>query len=161
MEQFHYRAEVELVSAKVGLDPLLVEAVVWQESAGDAHARRPEPKFWQRYLESREEWNGYHWLRISSSLGLMQIMPTTAVETRIVRRGDVDFPESLFRPLVNLEVGCTLLKGLLTWAGGDLRKALAAYNGGKGAYVAAQPQAYAVQVLAKYDTLKLRRGLRG
>ncbi len=55
--------------------------------------------------------------------GLMQLMPETAREMGV---------EDPFEPLQNLEGGSLYLKRLLTKYGGDLEKALAAYNWGPG-----------------------------
>jgi soluble lytic murein transglycosylase-like protein len=157
MNHFHYRGEVLVAAERNGLDPDLVEAVIWQESAGDPHARRAEPGFWKRYMAHREEYAGEHWLRWSSSLGLMQLMPTSAIETRLVARKDAGMPEILFSPSLNIEIGCAMLKRLLEWADGDLSKALAAYNGGRGNWRGEHPQRYAKQVLEKYAQVKARR----
>ena len=57
--------------------------------------------------------------------GLMQIMPFWQEE--IGRPGD-----NLFRPRTNLRYGCTILRHYLDREGGDILKALAAYNGSTG-----------------------------
>ncbi|HWP94848.1 MAG TPA: lytic transglycosylase domain-containing protein [Gammaproteobacteria bacterium] len=54
--------------------------------------------------------------------GLMQIMPFWLREI-----GHPD--DNLFDPRTNLRLGCTILKYYLDQEGGDLRKALARYNG--------------------------------
>jgi soluble lytic murein transglycosylase-like protein len=56
--------------------------------------------------------------------GLMQLMPTTAAEMGVT---------NAFNPQENLEGGVRYLRQLLSRYGGDLDKALAAYNAGAGA----------------------------
>lgn len=56
--------------------------------------------------------------------GLMQLMPTTAAEMGVL---------NAFNPQENLEGGVRYLRQLLSRYGGDLDKALAAYNAGAGA----------------------------
>jgi soluble lytic murein transglycosylase len=69
-------------------------------------------------------------VRIDSRVGargLMQLMP--AVGARLAAR--VEFhPDDLYRPEVNLELGCRLLADELRAASGHLPQALAAYNAG-------------------------------
>ncbi|MFP4615393.1 MAG: lytic transglycosylase domain-containing protein, partial [Thiohalorhabdus sp.] len=57
--------------------------------------------------------------------GLMQIMPFWREE--IGRPGD-----NLFEPRTNLRYGCTILRHYLEQEGGDILRALAAYNGSTG-----------------------------
>jgi soluble lytic murein transglycosylase len=64
--------------------------------------------------------------------GLMQLMP--AVGARLARReGQLDHHvDDLYRPEVNVELGCQLLADELRLAHGDVPQALAAYNAGSG-----------------------------
>ena len=71
--------------------------------------------------------------RVGAS-GLMQLMPATAAEVAGDPRLRSD-PSPLHDPAFNLRLGQTYLAQLLTQGGveGDLLRALAAYNGGRGA----------------------------
>lgn len=125
---FWYRAEVELMAERHGLDPDLVHAICLVESAGRTHAYRAEPQFWDRYLRDNPAYDGANPARVSASYGLMQVMYPTAVDHGYPI---TDPPEYLFVPLIGLEWGCRVLDGCLRWARHDVPAALAAYNGGK------------------------------
>lgn len=131
---FYYRPLIEELAKRHELDPLVVEAIVWQESGGRTHAYRFENGFWLRYLAHNPEYQDKNPDRVSASYGLMQVMYTTAVECGF--RGE---PELLFVPRIGLQCGCEYLARLLKWANGDQRKAFAAYNGGKGNAMAGPP----------------------
>lgn len=81
-----------------GLDPALVRAVVQAESGYNAGA-----------------------VSTKGALGLMQLMPATAVEMAVA---------SPFDPEENLRGGTRYLRALLERFGGDVILALAAYNAG-------------------------------
>lgn len=121
-----FRAEIEVVASRYGLDPNLVEAIVRVESSGLTHAYRYEPAFYQTYLANNPEYDGGNPRRVSASYGLMQVMYPVARELGL--SGE---PENLFVPLVGLEFGCKKLHQLLKWSKGNVDQALAAYNGGK------------------------------
>lgn len=144
-----YRALIESTARGHGLDPNLVEAVSIAESSGQTDAFRFEPGFFDRYLKNHPTHGKENPRRVSSSYGLMQVMFTTAQQY-----GFFDEPEELFKPDVGLQFGCLHLKRMLQWANGDVRKALAAYNGGQGNWTGAQPQQYASKVLKLLDTVK-------
>lgn len=152
--RFWYRAEVELIAGRHALTPDLVQAVCLIESSGQTDAFRPEPAFWDRYLRGKPEWDGANPRRVSASYGLMQVMFPVAVEHGMAR---TEPPEYLFVPLIGLEYGCRVLAARLEWARGDLRAALASYNGGKGGNAPGGPLrngAYADKVLAKLAALQ-------
>jgi len=94
------------------LDPLLVVAVIRQESMFDPTARSP-----------------------ADARGLMQLLPSTA--ERVAATTD---PIDLNDPQVNIDLGTRYLRALLTRFGGDPLKAIAAYNGGENAVVKWQRQ---------------------
>jgi soluble lytic murein transglycosylase-like protein len=83
------------------IDPALVRAVIETESGWNATAKSPK-----------------------GALGLMQLIPTTAV-----RFGVYD----AFSPQQNVDAGVRYLKTLLQRYNGNLDLALAAYNAGEGA----------------------------
>ena len=103
-----YYADVVVPEARGhDLDPLLVFALIKQESAFVAEARS--------YVGAR---------------GLMQLMPATAEEwTRRLRRSPVE-DEDLYDPEVNLRLGIPYLARLVRQFDGSIEKALAAYNAG-------------------------------
>jgi hypothetical protein len=81
--------------------------------------------------------------------GLMQLMPKTASELGVA---------DAFDPEQNLDGGVRHLGSLLSLYGGDVRRALAAYNAGEGAVARhngvppyAETRAYVERVLARYS----------
>jgi soluble lytic murein transglycosylase len=93
-------------TADGAVDPLLVLALMRQESLFDPAARSP-----------------------ADARGLMQLLPSTA--ERVARsRGEVP-PRSLYDPDAYITLGVAYLGQLLRDYDGDPRKALAAYNGGE------------------------------
>lgn len=146
-----YRAEIETAAAAHGLDPDLVAAVVEQESNGWASAFRFEPDFWSKYLKNNPLYKDRHPREVSASYGLMQTMYTTAVE-----HGYTGLPWGLFAPTVSLEYGCRVLDALLTWADGNVTKALGGYNAGRGGAEGTNGRKYARDVLARYE--RIRKG---
>lgn len=100
------RAAVEGEAAEFGVDPLLLVAVVRQESVFDTEALSP-----------------------AGARGLAQLMPGTASLT--ARGLDVSFsPELITVPDLNLHLGAAHLADLLERFGGRLEAAVAAYNAG-------------------------------
>jgi soluble lytic murein transglycosylase-like protein len=146
-----YRPLIEQIAADLDLDPNLVEAVVITESSAHTDAFRFEPAFFDRYLKGKPEYAGQIPRRIASSYGLAQVMFSTAQQY-----GFVGHPELLFVPDVGLRYGCLHLRAMLTWAGGDVHRALAAYNGGQGqgSWKAEAPQRYATRVMKLLDSVK-------
>lgn len=92
---------VQAAAARHGVDANLVRAVIETESGGNPSA------------VSRK-----------GAVGLMQLMPTTALELGV---------RNMYNASENLEAGVRYLHTLLNRYGGDLDKALAAYNAGAGA----------------------------
>jgi hypothetical protein len=92
---------VQAIAVRHSVDPSLVRAVMEVESGGNPTA------------VSRK-----------GAMGLMQLMPDTAVQMGVTR---------VFDPQENLEAGVRQLRSLLVRYNGDLDRALAAYNAGTGA----------------------------
>jgi soluble lytic murein transglycosylase len=91
------------------LEPELLAAVIYTESKFDPDAQSP-----------------------SGAIGLMQLLPETAAGIA-ERTGGSRFQTSdLYDPELNVRYGSWYLRHLLDKYDGDLRKALAAYNGGQG-----------------------------
>jgi soluble lytic murein transglycosylase len=91
------------------LDPALLAAVIYQESRFDADAESS-----------------------SGAIGLMQLLPETAKGIALRTGGSRFEIADLYDPEINVRYGAWYLRHLLTKYDGDLRKALAAYNGGQG-----------------------------
>jgi hypothetical protein len=92
---------IQTIATRHHVDPALVRAVMKVESGGNPAA------------VSRK-----------GAMGLMQLMPETAVEMGVT---------SVFDPQENLDAGVRTLRSLLVRYDGDLDKSLAAYNAGTGA----------------------------
>lgn len=90
-----------------GIDPYLLLALTRQESLFNPQAR------------SR-----------SDARGLMQLLPATAAGTAR-RQGIAAASLDLFDPVLNVRLGTAYLERLLDLFGGDLVRAVAAYNGGE------------------------------
>ncbi|MBE0607087.1 MAG: lytic transglycosylase domain-containing protein, partial [Deltaproteobacteria bacterium] len=93
-----------------GIDPLLLNAVIRQES-----------RFQSDVLSS------------AGAVGLMQLMPRTAAE--VARKEKMPKPRrnDLLRPAVNIRLGAAYMSGLMNGYGGDYFRAVAAYNAGEAA----------------------------
>ncbi|MCS7041754.1 MAG: transglycosylase SLT domain-containing protein [Bryobacteraceae bacterium] len=104
---FPYRSAIEHHARRNGLDPLLVAALIRQESEFDPEA-----------------------VSSSGAIGLMQVMPATGRQLgRKLKLGAVT-ARSLHRPAINLAIGTYYLARLLEQHKGHVEAALAAYNAG-------------------------------
>lgn len=104
---FPYRSVIERHARKNGLDPLLVAALIRQESQFDPEA-----------------------VSGAGAIGLMQVMPPTGRQLgRKLRLGTVT-ARSLRRPAINVAIGTYYLARLLDEHRGRVEAALAAYNAG-------------------------------
>jgi soluble lytic murein transglycosylase-like protein len=124
-----------------GLDPAVVCAVVEQESAWNPWAMRYEPLFFAKYvapLYTNNKIGATEAYARGFSWGLMQVMGQTARELGLTSA----HLAALCDPVINLTVGCKLLKKKLDSAKGELHKALLSWNGG------ANPD-YAEEVIAR------------
>ncbi len=149
-QKWRYPAErwmplIEAAAARHGLDPLLVAALVQQESAGpytlpdgsaNPYAIRVERGFWRRYgaamirmarrspSKSDDRWMKYPDVA-ASSYGLGQIMYQTALERGFAGK----FPTELCAPEVGLEFACRHLAWCFKTQGNRTDGALKKYNG--------------------------------
>lgn len=104
---YPYREMVEREAAVRGLDPLLMAALIRQESAFVADIRSG-----------------------AGAIGLMQVMPATGREVARRIGPEAYAPESLESPEVNLHLGATFLSDMLERFGPELPLVLSAYNAG-------------------------------
>jgi soluble lytic murein transglycosylase len=104
-----YDAIIEGHARNDRLDPALLAAVIYRESKFDARA------------ESK-----------AGAIGLMQLTPETARGIAL-RTGGTRFEVAdLYDPELNVRYGSWYLRHLLDAYDGNVRRALAAYNGGQG-----------------------------
>lgn len=104
---FPQREMVELEARESGLDPILVAALIRQESA------------WDRDIVSH-----------AGAVGLMQVMPATGRQLARAIGPSRFTPESLESAEVNLHLGSRFLRDMLDRFGPDLPLVLSAYNAG-------------------------------
>ena len=104
-----YSEIVEENAVKYEIDKYLVYAVIKAESKFDEKA------------ESEV-----------GAKGLMQLMEETAKECNEKGEFGYSIPEDIFKPEVNISLGCYYLKQLLNSYDGDISLSVAAYNGGTG-----------------------------
>lgn len=171
-----FQTEITAAAAKRGLDPMLVGGIVSHESSFNSYAWNPESAY--RYywnVRTRQPFRAVtpaelldekppidfsclagdpdqEWWAQSASWGLMQIMGAVARDQGF--RGS--YLTELVDPVVNLDLGCAHLQSLMTWAKGDVDRALAAYNGGKSGNFTKpyRNQQYATLVIAARSNLK-------
>jgi soluble lytic murein transglycosylase len=105
---YRFRPLIETSAAEFKLDPLLVAAVIREESRFNPDA-----------------------VSAVGAIGLMQMMPATAAWA--AKRVGLAAPgsDALLRPAVNIRLGCWYLRYLIR-GHANLEEALAAYNGGEG-----------------------------
>ncbi len=161
-------ASIKAAADLYHLDPILITAIVQKESSGNQWAWNPEPRYrylWDvrtnqpfRTLTLTERASGtppldFHahrgdpdqeWWGQRASWGLMQVMGATARELGFAG----DYIPQILHPETNLALGCKLMSQLLGWAK-DTRRALAAYNAGRGGVDSLQGQNYATSVLKR------------
>jgi len=140
-ERSQLTEQIWMISRNYNFDPLLILAIVSQESHGNPNARG-------RGRSGAE----------SGAYGLMQLKLETA--KRLGRRFGIQVGDEgdLMRPEVNIAIGSAYLMRLIVRYG-DLKKAIIAYNVGPGALDSklknneAAPTRYYESVLAKYEKL--------
>jgi len=130
-----YESIIEGHARNYRLEPALVAAVIYRESKFDAGAGSK-----------------------AGAIGLMQLTPDTARGIAL-RTGGTKFEISdLYDPELNVRYGAWYLRHLLDAFDGDVRQALAAYNGGRGnverGVVFAETRAYVRRVLTARDAYR-------
>ncbi len=101
--------EIELAARESGLDPCLVAAMVYSESSG-----RPDV------------------VSSAQAVGLMQLLPDAAKDSAARLGIEVPTTEQLLSdPALNLRLGASHFAWTLHHEGGDLERALVAYNAGR------------------------------
>ncbi len=103
-----YEALIEQNARARGLEPALVKAVIAVESGFDPAA-----------------------VSVKGALGLMQVMPDTGARYGVAADRKHTLREKLLDPAINLRIGTTYLRELLTLFAADIDLALAAYNAGE------------------------------
>ncbi|HEX7519783.1 MAG TPA: lytic transglycosylase domain-containing protein, partial [Candidatus Deferrimicrobium sp.] len=93
-----------------GIDPLVLHALIRQESRFQSDVLSP-----------------------AGAVGLMQLMPKTAIETARKEKMPKPRKKDLTRPEVNVRLGAAYLSHLVKGYRGDYFRAVAAYNAGEGA----------------------------
>lgn len=149
-----YGALKELVrryARNYNLNPELVAGMIYVESKGNPTAHRWEPRFFDLYIKNKKNLPGYFPWSIDDeterhgracSWGLLQIMGETAREKGFVRESLVD----LCDPEINLDLGCSIIAGLINKYDGDTERALFAYNAGEGTAYERKPDDYPSRV---------------
>jgi soluble lytic murein transglycosylase-like protein len=161
-----WTGDIASAAAAARVPPDLIEAIVIVESSGNPNAINAEPRYpylwdvaaWKPFRElSRDELasklpppdfrsiagdRDQEWWAQQMSWGLMQIMGALARELGF--RGP--YLSELCRVDVNLRLGCLYVGNLLGWSNGDERKAVGAYNAGRGGAVSAAGRAYSDKV---------------
>lgn len=100
--------EIQTEAKKRGLDPVLVRALIRQESAFNPRA-----------------------VSRSNAMGLMQLIPPTAKEVaENLKIKNLDLPEDAFRPGTNVQMGTSYLARMIRSFSGSVPLGLAAYNAG-------------------------------
>lgn len=129
---------IDLVRKVCGnLDPVLVCAIIEQESGFDTWAIRYEPAFYEKYIAHLPGLSPTEMHGRAFSWGLAQVMGETARE--VGYKGPL---AQLCSPETGIAVGCEVFNRKMAAARGNVAQALKYYNGGAN-------DLYAGQVLAR------------
>jgi soluble lytic murein transglycosylase len=102
-----FEAMIASESAKYKLNAVVIQSLIRQESAYSLKA-----------------------ISTSNALGLMQMIPPTAVEVAQKLKLKINIPEDLFRPEVNIRMGTFYFAELMNSFQGHIPLSLASYNAG-------------------------------
>ncbi len=133
------QGSLSAASQSHGVDYELLKAVVATESAFNTHA-----------------------VSHKGAVGLMQIMPATALRYGVRSEPGSPLARKLTDPDLNIQTGTRYLADLLRLFGGETELALAAYNAGEGAVMRAgkhipnfrETQQYVKKVMSVYRVLR-------
>lgn len=136
-------ASLSAASQAYGVDYHLLKAVVAAESAFNSKAVSPK-----------------------GAVGLMQLMPATAMRYGVLADRSATVSSKLTDPDLNIKTGTRYLADLLRLFGGQTELALAAYNAGEGAVARAgnripdykETQSYVQRVMSVYRLLQVKVG---
>lgn len=171
------RELVTRVATAATVPPVFACAIVQVESDGYPYAWNPEPRY--RYLVNVRTGKPFRdlepaeiasavppadfpclagdrdqeWLGQRASWGLMQVMGAVAREHGFTR----PYLPELCDPETNVAIGCRVLRALLNWASGNLARAAAAYNAGRGGWASMAGQAYGHKVIVAMAAIELER----
>ena len=122
-----YREDKDMIP--LNLAKKLFPQVYWELMSEEGRRRKLDP-FLSLALSRQESAFQPEVISSANAVGLMQLLPGTAKE--VARSANLKLPdeESLKDPKVNITLGVTYLKGLLTEFSGNIPFALAAYNAG-------------------------------
>lgn len=128
MDKNELIALAKQIAKNHGLDPILVCAVVEQESnpPWNPWCSRYEPDFYARYVLPQIHLSNTEANSRATSYGLMQVMGQVARELGC----SVTYLVELCDPETGLNWGCYKLAKCIKDAGGDISAALQKYNGG-------------------------------
>ncbi len=146
---------------KLGLDKLIVTAIVMVESSGKSWRTRYEPGYPENWMYKPEVFAKQLGISLDSeknlqrtSWGLMQVMLATARD-----HGFEGAAIDLCIPDVGVEYGCIYLKYQINRYNGNIQEALAAYNRGSAIQDLKNPgffknQKYVNKIMKYYNQLK-------
>lgn len=137
------RALAKQTAIAYQLDPLLVCAVIEQESGWDTNAILFEEKFYLRYVKPLNLPSLTESMARSFSWGLMQVMGQVAREHGFKAKS----LGALLNPYAGLDIGCKVLRSKLNSHPSTLEAGLLAWNGGSN-------KAYPGEVIARMDKYK-------
>jgi soluble lytic murein transglycosylase-like protein len=126
-----------------GIDPVLVCALIMNESSWNPFAMRFEPRYYQLHTIFLKLLTETEKVSRACSWGLMQVLGQTAREYGFGR----DYLSELCDPDIGTDFGCQKLQRCLGEHNGVIRDALLAYNGGA-------DLAYPDRVMRYYDRYK-------
>lgn len=106
-----------------GLKPQASREILEHEAHRAARKHGISPRLFKALVKVESAWNPKAISRVGAR-GLSQIMPANA------RRCGLPHPDALWDATTNLSCGARILSEELETHGGDLQKALQAYNGG-------------------------------